>query len=63
MLGALIIFGFICVLFSIGFSITGAILSAILWLCVQLPVGLACIVFGIGMCCTILLIPFGKFFC
>ncbi|MDO4466089.1 MAG: hypothetical protein Q4C49_03655 [Bacillota bacterium] len=50
-------------LFSIGFAITGAILSAILWFCIQLPVGLICIILGIAFCLTILLFPLGKFFC
>lgn len=63
MLGIVLAFIIIFILFNIGISITGAILSAILWLCVQLPVGLACIALGVALCCTILLIPFGKFFC
>lgn len=46
-------------LFGIGFHITGAFLSAAIWLFIQLPFAfiLGCI--GLVCCVTILLIPLG----
>lgn len=53
----------LCVLFWIGFKITGVILGAIFWLTVELPVSLLLWSLGLVCCCTILLIPLGlKFF-
>lgn len=52
-----------CILLGVGFTITGAIVSALLWLCVQLPVGIICVVIGFVFCVTILFFPVGKFFC
>jgi len=46
-------------LFWLGYHITGALLSAVIWLFIKLP--LAIIVFCLGIVCwvTILLIPIG----
>ncbi len=49
----------LCLLFGIGFLMTGAILSVILWVCVKLPLGLIACALGIGLCCTLILIPIG----
>lgn len=50
--------GFV-VLFYIGLRITGAVLAALLWLCVSLPIPLVLWMLGLACCCTILLIPVG----
>ena len=42
-----------------GFKITGALLSACIWLFVLLPVSIVLMVLGIALCCTIILIPVG----
>ena len=49
----------LAVLFWIGLKLTGALLSALLWLFLWLPLALVMIVTGIIICCTILLIPAG----
>ena len=43
----------------IGFKLTGAILTACLWLLIGLPVSLVMLVLGGILCCTIILIPVG----
>lgn len=46
-------------MFWIGYHVTGALLSAAIWLFIKLPI--AILLFGLGMalCITILLIPIG----
>lgn len=46
-------------LFWLGLRITGAVLLALLWLCVKLPLTLVLWSIGLGCCCTLLLIPVG----
>lgn len=46
-------------LFWLGFHITGALLSAAIWLCFKLPVALLLGCLGLVCCVTILLIPLG----
>lgn len=55
----IIVLAVLTFLFWLGFSITGALLSACIWLIIKLPI--AVIVFSIGLACciTILLIPLG----
>lgn len=55
----IIVLAVLTFLFWLGFSITGALLSAWIWLIIKLPI--AVIVFSIGLACciTILLIPLG----
>ncbi|MCQ2538645.1 MAG: hypothetical protein MJ124_09620 [Lachnospiraceae bacterium] len=48
-----------CVLFGIGFAITGFILSALFWALVKLPLSLICFSLGLACCCTLILIPLG----
>ena len=50
---------FLTCLLGIGFKLTGALLSACIWLFIEIP--LAAVIFGIGVfcCCTIILIPAG----
>ncbi len=47
------------VFFGIAFMITGALLSAAIWLFIKLPLGLMIAALGLALCCTILLIPVG----
>jgi len=49
------------VLFGVGFAVTGALLSAMIWLCVKLPCAIVLCVLGAAFCCTLLLIPVGAF--
>ena len=46
-------------LFWIGYHITGALLAAIIWLCVKLPCAIIVFCFGIVCCVLILLFPIG----
>ena len=55
---------FLTVLFTvfllwIGFKLTGAILTACLWLMIGLPVSLVMLTLGGILCCTVILIPLG----
>lgn len=47
------------IIFGIAFMITGALLKAIVWLCISLPIGLILFALGFVCCCTIILIPIG----
>ena len=49
----------ISLLVGMAFSITGALLTGLIWLIVKIPIGLILIGLGAVMCCTILLIPRG----
>ena len=46
-------------LFWIGFHVTGALLSAVIWLFVKLPIAILLGCVGFALCITILLIPLG----
>ena len=46
-------------LLSIGFRLTGALLTAIFWLVIQIPLAIVAMAIGLALCCTILLIPIG----
>jgi len=43
----------------IGFKLTGAILTACLWMMIGLPISLVMLAIGCVLCCTIILIPLG----
>ena len=43
----------------IGFYVTGAFLSMILWVVFKLPLALFLMLIGILFCCTLILIPLG----
>lgn len=61
MFTVLLIVGIIVVLgavFGLAFSVTGAVLMALLWM-LKLPLVLVMWVLGAVCCCTILLIPLG----
>lgn len=47
-------------LFWLGFHITGALLSAVVWLFFKLPVTIIVACIGLVCCITILLIPIGS---
>ena len=46
-------------LFWLGFHITGALLSAAIWLFIKLPIAIFLGCIGLALCITILLIPLG----
>ena len=46
-------------LFWLGFHITGALLTAAIWLFIKLPIALLLGGLGLGLCLTILFIPLG----
>lgn len=47
------------VMLWVGFKLTGAVLMAVLWLFVKVPIGLIAFMIGIICCCTLILIPVG----
>lgn len=50
---------FLTFMLWLGFKMTGALLSALFWLCIGWPIALITFVFGLLCCCTIILIPVG----
>lgn len=60
MLSVIFILALLMVALWIGLKITGALLMALLWLVVLLPVSAVVILLGLACCCTILLIPLGM---
>ena len=59
MIEILITLAVLTVLFWIGFHVTGALLSATIWLFIKLPLALLLGCLGLICCMTILLIPLG----
>lgn len=47
------------VLFWVGFKVTGALLSAFIWLAIKLPIAIVIFCLGLTCCATLLLIPIG----
>ena len=43
----------------IGFKVTGVFLTAIIWLCIKIPLALMMWMIGLICCCTLILIPVG----
>lgn len=43
----------------IGYKVTGALLSGMIWLCIKLPLALMLIALGMVCCITLILIPLG----
>lgn len=43
----------------IGYHITGALLSAVIWLCIKLPCAIIVGCLGIACCVLVVLIPIG----
>ena len=52
--------GVLCVLFFVGYKVTGAVFKALIWLCILLPVALAIWGLALTCCCTLILIPIGM---
>ena len=46
-------------LVGIGFRLTGALLAAVFWTVIEIPLGLITKVIGFALCCTIILLPLG----
>lgn len=59
MIEILITLAVLTVLFWIGFHVTGALLSATIWLFIKLPLALLLGCLGLVCCITIPLIPLG----
>lgn len=51
--------GIVCVLFFVGYKVTGALFKALVWLCILLPIALVLWGIAILCCCTLVLIPIG----
>ena len=62
MIGFLISLWVLSMLLWLGFKLTGALLSACLWLFISVPLGFGALGIGLLLCCTILLIPVGLWF-
>ncbi len=50
---------FICCLIGVGIHLTGALLMALVWIFIRLPLSIVFLSVGIVLCCTIILIPVG----
>ena len=59
MITAIICLIIMTALFGVAFKLTGALLKAVLWLCIFLPIGLVLFGLGVVCCCTLILIPVG----
>lgn len=46
-------------LFWVGFKVTGALLTAFIWLAIKLPIAIVIFCLGLACCATLLLIPVG----
>ena len=62
MLGFLFGLGVLSFLLWLGFKLTGALLSACIWLVISVPLGVGLLGLGVLLCCTIILFPIGKWF-
>lgn len=58
MITFLIIF-LLCILFGIGFKLTGLVLGAVAWAVFRVPIAAVLLCVGIVCCCTLILIPIG----
>ena len=50
----------LCVLFWLGLKVTGAILTACIWLFIKVPLAMICLVLGVLFCITLVFIPIGA---
>ena len=50
---------FIMFFLWVGFKLTGAVLTACLWLMIGLPVSAVMLGLGVLLCCTVILLPLG----
>lgn len=46
-------------LLGIGFRLTGALIAAVFWTVIEIPLGIAAMAIGLALCCTIILLPIG----
>lgn len=60
MFGLIIVLALMALLFRIGFYVTGALLAAVIWLCIKLPLAMIVACMGLMFCMTIILIPLGS---
>ena len=60
MVGLLLTLAVLTVLFWLGYHVTGALLSAAIWLFIKLPFAIILGCVGLVCCVTILLIPLGM---
>ncbi|MCI9033246.1 MAG: hypothetical protein HFJ08_04150 [Lachnospiraceae bacterium] len=60
MLEILITLAILTFLFWLGFHITGALLSAAIWIFIKLPIAILLVCLGLTLSITILLIPLGS---
>ena len=59
MFGFIVGLAILTFLLWLGFSLTGELLSACIWLFIKVPLGLAALGLGLILCCTIIMIPIG----
>ena len=59
MLELIIFLGILSLFFGGAYIITGAVLKAVIWLCVLVPVTLFLWGIALACCCTLILIPIG----
>ena len=62
MISFLIGLGFLSVMLWLGFKLTGALLSACVWLFISVPLGFGAMGVGLVLCLTIILMPLGLWF-
>ncbi len=46
-------------LLGIGFRLTGALIAAVFWTVIEIPLGIVAMAIGLALCCTIILLPIG----
>lgn len=46
-------------LLSIGFRLTGALLGAVFWSVIEIPLAIVVMAIGLALCCTVILLPLG----
>ena len=59
MITLILFLGFITFMLYMGFKLTGALLSAIIWIAVLVPVSIVLFALGLACCVSIILIPVG----
>lgn len=59
MIELILVLGILSLFFFGAYQITGAILKALIWLVILLPITLVLWALGLACCCTLILIPVG----
>ena len=57
----ILILALLTFLFGLAFKLTGAVLKAVLWVFIFLPIALVLWALAVVCCCTLILIPVGVF--